>query len=112
VVSTTRTPSTASMAAVIASHWSWSAASTVMSRSSLSSDTSMRSTAPMIPPAWPIALATWPSMPGRWAISMRIVSEYWADGEMLMGGAYVGVDRSHLRAEFAACVRRRRSHSL
>ena len=49
----------------------------------------MRSTAPMMPPALPIALATWPSMPGRWAISMRMVSEYWADGVMLMAGAYV-----------------------
>ena len=49
--------------------------------------TSTRSTAPMIPPASPIALATWPSMPGRWAISTRMVSEYWADGVMLMAGA-------------------------
>src|SRR5512132_3665482 len=65
-----------------------------MSRSSLSSVTSMRSTAPMMPPALPIALATWPSMPGRWAISIRMVSEYWADGVMLMAGAYVPVDRS------------------
>jgi hypothetical protein len=27
-------------------------------------------------------------MPGRWAISMRMVSEYWADGVMLIAGAY------------------------
>src|SRR4051812_150861 len=65
-----------------------------MSRSSLSSVTSMRSTAPMMPPALPIALATWPSMPGRWAISMRMVSEYWADGVMLIAGAYVPIERS------------------
>ena len=31
-------------------------------------------------PASPIALATWPSMPGRWAISTRMVSEYCALG--------------------------------
>src|SRR6185312_12885678 len=60
-----------------------------MSRSSVSSVTSMRSTAPMMPPALPIALATCPSMPGRWAISMRMVSEYWAEGVMLIAGAYV-----------------------
>ena len=46
----------------------------------------------MIPPALPIALATWPSMPGRWAISMRMVSEYWADGVMLIAGAYASRD--------------------
>ena len=34
----------------------------------------------MIPPASPIALATWPSMPGRSAISTRMVRLYWADG--------------------------------
>jgi hypothetical protein len=32
-------------------------------------------------------VATCPSMPGRWAISIRIVSEYWAEGVALMGGA-------------------------
>ena len=72
---------------MIASHCSWSAASTVMSRSSLSSETSIRSTAPIVPPVLPIALATWPSMPGRWAISRRMVSEYCAEGVMLMAGA-------------------------
>jgi hypothetical protein len=32
-----------------------------------------RSTEPIVPPTSPIALATFPSMPGRWSISTRIV---------------------------------------
>src|SRR4051812_40056375 len=50
-----------------------------MSRSVWASSTVSRSTDPIVPPASPIAVATRPSMPGRSAISTRIVSEYWAD---------------------------------
>ena len=56
----------------------------------------------MMPPALPIALATWPSMPGRWAISMRMVSEYWAEGVMLIAGAYVPTPGA-LRAVCGVC---------
>src|SRR3954470_16546503 len=80
VVSTTRAAGTASIAATIASQCSGPLASTVMSRSVWWSSTLTRSTEPIVPPAWPIALATCPSMPGLWSISTRIVSEYWADG--------------------------------
>ena len=34
---------------------------------------------PIVPPASPIALATRPSMPGRWSIRTRSVSENWAE---------------------------------
>ena len=50
-----------------------------MSRSVWASSTVSRSTEPIVPPASPIAVATRPSIPGRSAISTRIVSEYWAE---------------------------------
>jgi hypothetical protein len=62
------------------SHSDGPAASTVMSRISVVSEACTRSTAPMTPPARPIAEATCPSMPGLWSISTRIVREYWAEG--------------------------------
>ena len=34
---------------------------------------------PIVPPASPIALATRPSIPGRWSIRTRSVSENWAE---------------------------------
>ena len=34
---------------------------------------------PIVPPASPIAVATRPSMPGRWSIRTRRVSENWAE---------------------------------
>ena len=43
------------------------------------------STAPITPPAAPIAPATRPSMPGLLPISTRIVSEYWAEGDAIAG---------------------------
>jgi hypothetical protein len=81
VVSTTETPSSAPSAPTIWSQCSAPVASTVMSRSSTSSLTSTRSIDPIDAPACPIALATSPSMPGRSAISTRIVRLYWAEGE-------------------------------
>ena len=38
-----------------------------------------RSTSPIVPPASPIAVATRPSMPGRWSMRTRSVSENWAE---------------------------------
>src|SRR3954452_8780636 len=80
VRSTTRAPSTPSTARTMASHASSPAASTVMSRSMWPESTATRSTAPIVPPAFPIALATRPSMPGWSAISTRSVRENWALG--------------------------------
>jgi hypothetical protein len=76
VVSTTRAPSIAATASRICAQCSWLEASTVMSRSVCSSSIETRSMDPIIPPARPIAVATLPSIPGRWAISTRIVREY------------------------------------
>src|SRR3954453_14443084 len=42
-----------------------------------------RSTAPMLPPASPIAVATRPSIPGRWSISTRRTTEYCAETEAI-----------------------------
>ena len=50
--------------------------STVMSRIVCSRWTCTRSTAPIVPPASPIALATRPSIPGRCSISTRRVRLY------------------------------------
>src|SRR4051812_29411450 len=78
VVSTRRAPSTRVTASATRAACSSPAVSTVMSRTvwALSSET--RSTEPMLPPASPIAVATRPSMPGRWSISTRRMIEYWA----------------------------------
>src|SRR3954464_6800160 len=81
VVSMTATPSIAASAPTIVSQCSLPEASTVMSRSRTPSLTSTRSMDPIDAPTCPIALATRPSMPGRSAISTRIVRLYWADGE-------------------------------
>jgi len=54
--------------------------STVMSRIVWSRSTWTRSTAPIVPPASPIALATRPSIPGRCSISTLKVRLYWALG--------------------------------
>ena len=51
-----------------------------MSRIVCASSTWTRSTAPIVPPASPIALATLPSIPGTWSISTRSVRLYWALG--------------------------------
>ena len=101
VVSTTRTSGTDSMALVISDHWSSEPASTVMSRSVSVGSMETRSTEPMLPPASPMAEATWPSIPGRLGISTRMISEYWAEGAAMAGASYdsgagaaVGVTRS------------------
>src|SRR3954451_22768484 len=65
-----------------------------MSRNVWASSTVSRSTEPIVPPASPIAVATRPSMPGRSAISTRIVSEYWAD----VGRFMTGPQATRLRA--------------
>ena len=72
-------PSTWSMAATICAPCSSPAVSTVMSRSVWPPERLTRSTEPIVPPTSPMALATFPSMPGRWSISTRIVKEYWAE---------------------------------
>ena len=51
------------------------------------SSTATRSTAPIVPPASPIAEATLPSMPGTWSISTRRVRLYWALGVLVIPGA-------------------------
>ncbi len=65
VVSRTCAPSIASTAPARRGQSLESAVSTVMSRTVCATSTWTRSTAPIVPPASPIALATLPSMPGR-----------------------------------------------
>ena len=79
VVSTTSAPSIWSTVAAISRPASSLAVSTVMSRRVCASSTEIRSIEPIVAPARPIALATWPSMPGRCAIRTRRTSEYCAD---------------------------------
>ena len=86
VVSMTSAPSTVPMAATICAPCSSPAVSTVMSRRVCPPERLTRSTEPIVPPASPIALATLPSMPGRWSISTRIVREYWAEVAPATGG--------------------------
>src|SRR4051794_30237412 len=86
------------------------AVSTVMSRTVWRPSIALRSTEPMLPPASPMAVATRPSMPGRWSISTRRMIEYWAltggTREMLartvgrvtrMSSGSQGLDRALLR---------------
>jgi hypothetical protein len=75
------------MAAVISDQSSSEGASTVMSRKVSSSSSDTRSTEPMLPPASPMASATWPSIPGWLRISSRIVREYCACGLAMSGAA-------------------------
>ena len=70
---TTRTPARRLSRATIFWAWTLSRALTVMSRSVCSRVVSTMSTAPMSPPASPMADATRPSMPGRFRIWSRIV---------------------------------------
>src|SRR4051812_19576279 len=49
------------------------------------SPTSTRSTAPIVPPASPMAAATRASIPGRSAISTRRTTLYWAEGTAATG---------------------------
>ena len=65
VVSSTRAPATALTASVSRGQSAASPVSTVMSRIVCGPSTWTRSTAPIVPPASPIALATLPSIPGR-----------------------------------------------
>ena len=80
VVSRTRAPATASTAAVNRGQSVASPVSTVMSRIVCWRSTCTRSTAPIVPPASPIADATRPSIPGRCSISTLRVRLYWALG--------------------------------
>src|SRR3954452_2107937 len=50
-----------------------------MSLSVCTSSIAIRSIEPIVPPASPIAVATRPSMPGRWSIRTRSTKENWAD---------------------------------
>ena len=79
VASITVAPSTVPTASTISRPCSSPAVSTVMSRSVWPPSSETRSTEPIVPPASPIALATLPSMPGRWSISTRIVRENCAE---------------------------------
>ena len=63
----------------IAFTWSVPAVSIVMSRSVCASSIATRSIDPIVPPASPIAVATRPSIPGRWSIRTRRTNENWAD---------------------------------
>ena len=71
-------------AATICCAWSVPAASTVMSRSVCASSIAIRSIEPIVPPASPIAVATRPSMPGRWSIRTRRTNENWAWSDAAM----------------------------
>ena len=64
--------------------WSVPAASIVMSRSVCESSIAIRSIEPIVPPASPIAVATRPSMPGRWSIRTRRTNENWAWSDAVM----------------------------
>ena len=77
---TTRTPEVFLSWATICWPWLLSRALIVMSRTIRSRVDSTRSTAPMSPPASPIAIATRPSMPGRLVIERRTVRLYEALG--------------------------------
>src|SRR4051794_36116792 len=104
VVSMTATPSIAASAPTIVSQCSLPEASTVMSRSRTPSLTSTRSMDPIDAPTCPIALATRPSMPGRSAISTRIVRLYWADGEGDIRVDSMGSSRADDRRELRTCM--------
>ena len=115
-----RAPSTAPTASAIRCACSSPAVSTVRSRIVWTPSIELRSTDPMLPPASPIAVATRPSMPGRWSISTRRTIEYCAetggmrpeDGTTASGPrrpfAKIG-DGSRPRA-VAARLRRRAGH--
>src|SRR5919197_75628 len=75
VVSTTRTSGSPRTAATTRSAWSMPPVWTVMSRTVWPDSSARSSTAPMVPPASPIAVATRPSIPGRCSISARILIE-------------------------------------
>src|SRR4051794_7812557 len=79
VVSISRAPSTWSTALATLSACSSPAVSTVMLRTVWAPSRLTVSMAPMLPPASPIAVATRPSIPGRWSISTRRMIEYWAE---------------------------------
>src|SRR3712207_909007 len=69
-----------------------------MSRSVWPCSIVTRSTDVMLPPASPMAVATRPSMPGRWSISTRRMIEYCAEtGGMLVQDMGMGLDRELLR---------------
>lgn len=88
VVSSTLAPAIASTAAVRRGQSAASPVATVMSRIVCPSSIWTRSIAPIVPPASPIALATFPSIPGRSSISTRSVRLYWALG---VGGTGEGM---------------------
>src|SRR3954447_25729960 len=105
VMSIRRAPSTASTAAPMSFACSSPAVSIVMSRSVCPPSRATRSTDPMLPPASPMAVATRPSMPGRWSISTRRMIAYWAETAGMAGGSHagwvvcaaMGLDRALLR---------------
>ena len=70
---TTRTPSTRRSAATMSWPWRSSRASMVKSRTITSRSSSTMSTAPMSPPASPMADVTRPSIPGRFRMPTRTV---------------------------------------
>ena len=88
--SSTSAPSTPRTASTIPCSCASSPASTVRSRSVWSRVSSTSSMFPIVPPASPIAVATRPSIPGRWSIRTRSVSENWAEvvGVTAAGGYY------------------------
>ena len=93
VASSTCAPGTALTASVSRGQSPASPVSTVMSRIVCVSSTLTRSTAPIVPPASPIAEATLPSMPGRWSISTRRVRLYWALGVVAIERAILCLPR-------------------
>src|SRR5919112_3142378 len=105
VISISFAPATSSTASPILAACSSPAVSIVMSRSVCPPSIATRSTEPMLPPASPMAVATRPSMPGRWSISTRRMIEYCAEtGGMAwsMSRGWValrdmGLDRALLR---------------
>src|SRR4051794_18714881 len=79
VQSTTSAPATPRSASTMPCSCASSPASTVMSRTVRPSVRSTRSIVPIVPPASPMAVATRPSMPGRWSIRTRTVRENCAE---------------------------------
>src|SRR3954454_14024940 len=67
-----------------------------MSRSVCLSSIATRSIEPIVPPACPIAVATRPSIPGRWSIRTRRTNENCADVGRGTGGADVRRHRRQL----------------
>src|SRR4051794_14952434 len=73
-----------------------------MSRSVCPPSIPIRSTEPMLPPASPMAVATRPSIPGRWSISTRRMIEYCAETDAICACSHLGGARGRDAADVLA----------